>query len=386
MKTIYLDYNATGPVDPLVLDSMLPYLKEVFGNPTSQTHSFGWEAETAVEKSRQKLALLMGCDKQDVFFTSSATESNNWVITGLVKSFFKSDPIHVISTEIEHKSVLEPLAEWLALGKLEVTLVKPNRQGLVDPQEILRNIRSNTKLVSVIWVQNEIGTVQPVHEISEIARNHNAFFHTDATQAIGKIPLNLQSSKIDFLSLSGHKMYAPKGVGALFSRPYNSAIKLHPLLLGGGQESSMRSGTLNVPGIVGLGTAAELALKYLPDEPTRLQQLRDFLFENLKENFPNVELNGDLIQRAPNNLNLYFKNYRLPAVFNGLAVSQSSACSSGVTSTSHVLQAIGLNSEQAQKCLRLSLGRFTTKEDLLGAVEILKKSIVPLTSSSLKNF
>ncbi len=374
---IYLDYNSSTPVDPAVLKEMTPYFMENFGNPSSQSHTWGWTAENAVQKSRSQIANLLHCDPKEIFFTSGATESNNWVLFGLFHQFHKmNQKVHIISSPIEHNSVVNTL-NYLKQFGVEVDWLTPNRFGLIHPQEIKQKLKPHTKLISLMWVNNEIGSINPMEEIGALAREHQIYFHTDGTQAVGKIKINLQNDKIDLLSLSGHKIYGPKGIGVLYKRKIHPHVHLDPLLFGGGQENGERSGTLNVPGIVGIGHACALISENIDGEIQHLRQLSEQFFSQIKNLYPEVQLNGpqDFTQRSPMNLSLTFPEYLgtdLSSRLVGLGVSSGSACSTGKIASSHVLKGIGLSPMEAARTLRISIGRMTTTEDIAQAVSIFK--------------
>jgi cysteine desulfurase len=373
VKPIYLDYNSTTPVDPEVFKAMQPYFCEAFGNPSSETHSWGWEAATAVRTARTQVADLLGAQTSEIVFTSGATESNNWVFQSLVKSFLP-EKIHVITSPTEHASVLEPLQFLENVGAIELSYFSVDHEGLIDPQELLRLVRPNTKLVSVMWVQNETGVIQNLETLGQLCRQHKIYLHTDATQALGKIEIDLKQSPIDLMSFSAHKIYGPKGIGGLFIRSKNPSVRLLPLFYGGDQEKGFRSGTLNVPGIVGLGKACEILNQAGENFRHRTQELGDFFWRELSLRFPEVKLNGSLSRKAANTWNLNFEVYKINLPVPGLALSQGSACQSGHLGGSHVLKAMGMSQKAINSSFRLSFGRNTTQEQLLFAIDQISKA------------
>ncbi len=370
MNPLYLDYHATTPVDPRVLSEMLPYFTERFGNPHSKQHAWGWDARDATEKARAQVAALINASASEIVFTSGATESNNFAIRGAMAACATRGR-HVITVATEHKSVLDVCT---ALGRdgCDVTVLGVKTTGLIDLDELRAAFRPETVLVSVMAANNEIGTLQPMADIGAIAHEHGALLHTDAAQAAGKIPIDVQAMSIDLLSLTGHKFYGPKGCGALFVRRMKPRLALPAQLLGGGQENGLRSGTLNVPGIVGLGRAAELCRLEMPAEASRLGALRDRLLHGLRNRVADVRVNGTLECRLPHNLHVSFpavEGEKLLMALGDLAVSTGSACSSGSQAPSHVLQAIGAATEEAGASIRFGLGRSTQAQDVDFAVE-----------------
>jgi cysteine desulfurase len=375
-KPVYLDYQATTPCDPRVVEKMLPYFTEMFGNAHSVTHSFGWQAEEAVELAREQVAGLIGADAKEIVFTSGATEANNLAIKGLAR-FYGTRKNHIVTTAIEHKCVLEA-ARRLEREGFDVTVLGVKPDGLVDLAELEAAITERTLLVSVMAVNNEIGVIQPLAEIGALCRAKGAFFHSDAAQALGKIPLDVEALNIDLLSLSGHKVYGPKGIGALYLRR-KPRIRLAAEMDGGGQERGLRSGTLPTPLIVGFGEACRLAGIEMEEEARRLRGLRDRLYQGVAGRLEGVGLNGHRDQRIAGNLNLSFAWVEGDQLLRGLtdiAVSTGSACSAATLEPSYVLRALGLNSELAHASLRIGLGRFTTEEEvdcaidaIVGAVE-----------------
>lgn len=377
IKKIYLDYNATTPVDPKVLDKMLPYFTENFGNPSSANHSWGWTAESAVKKSREQVASLLNCRPQELFFTSGASESNNWMLFGLVSKLKQENPnekIHILTSRAEHSSIINSMKAAQELG-VEVEFLPVNSYGQVELETIKKSIKSHTKLISVIWINNEIGTINPIQEIGEVAHANKIYFHTDATQAVGKLPINLKQLKIDLLSFSGHKLYGPKGIGALFIRHSNPFVEINPLIYGGGQEQGQRSGTLNVPGIVGLGEACEICKNEMSFESIRIKKLHDYLTERILSEIPGCQINGHPSERATNCISATFNQTSIDLVLpklSTLGISMSAACGSGRTHISHVLQAIGLTELQANSTIRISLGRWTSEDEIKETFSILK--------------
>ena len=362
-RPIYLDNHATTPVDPVVLDAMLPYFTEKFGNAGSAGHSYGWEASAAVKYTREAIAQSINAEPEEIIFTSGATESNNLAIKGVAEAYF-SQGKHIVTVQTEHRAVLDPCAYLETLG-FEVTYLSVQSNGLLDVDELAKALRKDTVLVSVMAANNEIGVLQPIAEIGQLCHERGVLFHCDAAQAIAKIPLDVQAQKIDLLSITAHKIYGPKGIGALYVRRKNPRVNLASQLHGGGQEREKRSGTLYVPQIVGFGKAIEVALEHQPAENQRLRELRDRLWNQIKT-IPSCYLNGDLDQRLPHNLNVSFDDVDGAALLLGLrstvALSSGSACSSG--KPSHVLQAIGRTKAQCLASLRFGIGRSTTIADI----------------------
>lgn len=379
MERIYLDYNASTPVDPKVLEVMLPYFTQEFGNPSSQTHSFGWAAQMAVQKARNQVANLIGAKAVEVVFTSGATESNSLAILGTIEAFKKSNPgkkIHVLTSAAEHNSVLESCRQIIEQG-VEVEFLPVNSYGQIELETLRAAIKPETRLMSFIWANNEVGSINPIAEIGKLAKEKNILLHVDGTQACGKFPVNVNDANIDLLSLSGHKMYGPKGVGALYIRAQNPRVELIPQIRGGGQERGFRSGTLNVPGIVGLGAACSVAQTLVESEGERLKDLASEFFSGLKRAFPDVELNGHPTERIPGQLSLYIPGIKAASLLprmSQLAMSATSACSSGSGHASHVLKAMGL-SERADHSLRMSFGRQSSPQTMSRALEILIASL-----------
>lgn len=362
----YFDYNATTPVDPAVLEVMLPYFSTHFGNAASRTHVYGAVAEEAVAKARKQLAGLLKADPKDVVFTSGATESINLALKGVWEAN-RQRGNHIITVSTEHKAVLDTCEHLARLGA-DITFLNPDADGLITAEQVAAAIRPDTLLVSVMAANNETGVIQPIQEIGAVAHQHGTLFHTDATQAIGKIALSWVDSPIDLLSLSGHKFYGPKGIGALLARP---EVKLTAQQDGGRHERGRRSGTLNVPGIVGLGEAARLAQQHLPAEQVRLAVLRDRLEAGILAEIPQASVNGSRQFRLPNTTNIAFAGVDgelLLMSLNEIAVSNGSACTSASTLPSHVLKAMGLTDDLAYSSVRFSLGRFTTEADVEAAI------------------
>ncbi len=362
---IYLDNNATTPVDPRVLDAMLPYFREKFGNAASRTHRFGWEAEAAVDQAREQVAALLNATAKEIIWTSGATESNNIAVKGAAQ-MYKDKGRHIITQVTEHKAVLDP-AKYLQTLGFEVTFLPVDRTGRVEVDRLRGAIRPDTILVSIMMANNEIGTIQPIAEIGAVCKEKGVIFHTDATQAFGKVPIDVQAMGIDLLSCSGHKVYGPKGVGALYVRRKDPRVRCEPVLHGGGHERGMRSGTLNVPGIVGLGKAAEIAGQEMGAESVRQGGLRDRLWANLSENLDEVYRNGHAVHCLPNTLNVsfaYVEGEALMMGFSNIAVSSGSACTSASLEPSYVLKALEVGDELAHSSIRFSLGRFNTADEI----------------------
>lgn len=382
-QPVYLDYNATTPVDERVFEAMRPYFFEKFGNAASRTHRYGWEAEEAVEKARAQVASLIGAESpKTIIFTSGATESNNLAIKGVLGAL--KHPGHVITEKTEHKCVLDSCKEMEKQGH-EVTYLDVDSYGMVDPEAVRRAINEKTVLISIMWANNEIGTIQPIAEIGRIARERKIYFHSDAVQAVGKIPVDVRDVGIDLLSISAHKMYGPKGVGALYIGRRQPPIRIAPLLHGGGHERGKRSGTLAVPNIVGLGAACEVAAKEMPTEAPRLARLRDRIKDQIFEKLDFVELNGHPTKRLPNNMNISFRYIEAESLIMGMpdvAVAAGSACTSGSIEPSYVIKALGGDLERAHSSVRFGLGRKTTEEEIDFAVETLVKAVGRLRALS----
>ena len=364
-RPLYLDYHATTPVDPRVLEEMLPYFTERFGNPHSRQHAWGWDAEKAVDRARAQVASLINASPSEITFTSGATESNNLALKGAAERL-RERGMHIVTVATEHKSVLDTCRRLAERG-FELTVVGVEPGGVVKVDELRRAMKPGTILVSVMAANNEIGTVQPLAEIARIAHDAGALLHTDAAQAAGKIPIDVKAAGIDLLSLTAHKFYGPKGSGALFVRRARPRLSLPAQIDGGGQEGGLRSGTLNVPGIVGLGRAAGICEAEMAEESARLKSLRDRLLAGIRAEVPDVIVNGTMEGRLPHNLHVSFDGIEGEALLmalGDLAVSTGSACSSGSQSASHVLQAIGAAGDRARASIRFGLGRTTTKEEV----------------------
>jgi cysteine desulfurase len=362
---IYLDNNATTRPDPRVVDAMLPFLREHYGNAASRSHAFGWAAESAVETARKQVAALIGADPREIVWTSGATESDNLALKGVAETYAAQGD-HVVTVATEHKAILDTAHHLERQGK-RVTILPVDSHGLIDLNQLQDAMTDRTVLVSVMLGNNEIGTVQPIAEIGRMCRERGILFHTDATQGTGKISVDVGAMSVDLLSLSAHKIYGPKGVGALFVRRRNPHVRLAIQMDGGGHERGMRSGTLNVPGIVGFGAAAELCRQEMPSEAPHTKALRDRLQEGLQAGLDGILLNGHPIERLPGTLNVCLEGIdadALQVAVPELAVSAGSACTSASITPSHVLKAIGRTDAQARSSLRFSLGRFTTEAEI----------------------
>ena len=371
---VYLDYSATTPIDPRVVEAMLPYLTEKFGNPASRSHQYGWEAEAAVENARAEVAALVNADPKEIVWTSGATEANNLAIKGAA-NFYQSKGKHLITLKTEHKAVLDTMRELERQG-FEVTYLDVLPNGLVDMAALEAALRPDTILVSIMAVNNEIGVIQPIAEIGELLRSKGILFHVDAAQATGKIDIDLSKLKVDLMSFSAHKTYGPKGIGALYVRR-KPRVRLEAQMHGGGHERGMRSGTLATFLIVGMGEAFRLARLEMKAENERIRALRDRLFKGLSD-LPEIYVNGDLEHRVPHNLNIsfaYVEGESLMMAVKDIAVSSGSACTSASLEPSYVLRALGLTDELAHSSIRFSIGRFTTAEEIDFTVDLLHKQI-----------
>jgi cysteine desulfurase len=362
---IYFDNHATTQVDPRVVQAMLPYFTEKFGNAASRNHPFGWAGEEAVENARAQVASLIGATPKEIIFTSGATESDNLMIKG-VAEMYREKGNHIITQAIEHKAVLDSCKRLEKEG-FEVTYLPVGKDGRVNPEDVRKAITPKTILITIMYANNEIGIINPVQEIGRIAKEHGVFFASDGVQAVGKIPVDVQKDNIDLLAISAHKIYGPKGVGALYVRRRNPRVQLAAIIDGGGHERGMRSGTLNVPGIVGLGAACEIAQKEMAQESVRLAKLRDRLKAGLEAKLDEVFVNGSLEHRLPNNLNMsfaYVEGESLLMGINDIAVSSGSACTSATLEPSYVLKALGVGEDLAHTSIRFGLGRFNTEEEV----------------------
>jgi cysteine desulfurase len=362
---IYMDCHATTPVDPRVLDAMLPFFKERFGNAASRNHSFGWQAEEAVEAARKQIAELIGATAREIIITSGATESDNLAIKGAAR-MYREKGDHIITVVTEHKAVLDTCKHLQKEG-FQVTYLPVNRDGLIDLDRLRDAITAKTILISVMAANNEIGVLQPVAEIGRIARERGVLFHTDAVQSAGKVPFDVESMNVDMASLSAHKMYGPKGVGALYVRRRNPRVLLEPIIDGGGHERGMRSGTLNVPGIVGMGRASAIARAGMAEEAARVASLRDRLLAGMRSGLDEIFVNGSMEHRLPGNLNVSFAYVEGESLLMGVsdvAVSSGSACTSATLEPSYVLKALGVGDDLAHSSIRFGLGRFNTEEEV----------------------
>src|SRR6186713_3179690 len=362
---IYMDYHATTPVDPRVVEAMLPYFTQQFGNAASRNHAFGWEAEEAVENARKQVADLIGASAKEVIFTSGATESNNLAIKG-VAEMYREKGNHVITCVTEHKAVIDTCKKLEKQG-MRVTYLPVQKDGRISLDDLRAAITAKTILITIMTANNEIGVLQPIAEIGAIAKEKGILFHTDAVQAVGKVPFDVNQNKVDLVSLSGHKFYGPKGVGALYVRRRNPRVLLAEQISGGGHERGMRSGTLNVPGIVGLGAAAALAKAEMSTESARLSAMRDRLNKKLHDNLDEIYINGSVEHRLPHNLNIsfaYVEGESLLMGINDVAVSSGSACTSASLEPSYVLKALGAGDDLAHSSIRFGLGRWTTEAEV----------------------
>ena len=370
MNKIYLDNNSTTKLDPQVFDAMIPYFNEKYGNASSKTHYFGWEAEAAIEIARKNISDLIKCESSEIVFTSGATESNNISLHNIL-NLNKS---HLITMSIEHKAVLD-VCSYLESKNINVSYLKPNKNGLINLKKIKESITKETGLVSIMHANNEIGVIQPIKEIGGICRKNNILFHVDAAQSFGKIDIDVKKMNIDLLSISGHKIYGPKGIGALY---INKNKKIKPLFFGGSQENNVRPGTLPVPLIVGIGEASKIASEKMESDFNYILKLKNLLLNQIKKEIPDVIINGDFKNRIPGNLNLSFPCIEGQSIVTSLskvAASSGSACSSSVPKPSHVLLDIGLNKQLIQSSIRIGIGRFNTEDEILIAAENIIRTV-----------
>ncbi|MBI3484511.1 MAG: IscS subfamily cysteine desulfurase [Acidobacteria bacterium] len=380
---IYMDYHATTPVDPRVLEAMIPYFTQNFGNAASRNHAFGWTAEEAVENARAQIARLVGASPKEIIFTSGATESDNLAIKG-VAEMYREKGNHIITQVTEHKAVLDTCKRLEKAG-CEVTYLPVEKDGRISLDDLRRAITPKTILISIMYANNEIGVVQPIAEIGKLAKEKGVFFHVDGVQAVGKIPVDVQKDNIDLLSISAHKLYGPKGVGALYVRRRNPRVQLAAIIDGGGHERGMRSGTLNVTGIVGFGKACELCQNEMAGESERLRRLRDRLKENFFGKLDEIFINGSMTERLPHNLNIsfaYVEGESLLMGINDVAVSSGSACTSATLEPSYVLKALGVGEDLAHTSIRFGLGRFTTQEEVDYVADRVIETVVRLRELS----
>ena len=383
VASIYMDNHATTRPDPRVVEAMLPYLTDDYGNSASRTHSYGWRAEEAVTRARTQVARLLNADPKEILFTSGATESNNIAIRGLLRAAAARGD-HLVTAATEHPAVLDVVRDVEEQG-IRATILPVDRDGRVDPEAVRAAITPRTVLVTLMAANNEVGTLLPIAAIGAICRERGVTFHTDAAQAAGKVPLDTQAMNIDLLSISGHKVHGPKGVGALYVRRKNPRVILEPIMSGGGQERGLRPGTLNVPGIVGLGAAIDIVRAAMPAEPERLRALRDRFEAGLVARVPDIVVNGHPVERLPHNLNVSFEGVEGEALLlalDGVAVSSGSACTSEKREPSHVLKAMGVSDTMAQTSLRFGLGRFNTEEEIDEVIERVAGAVARLREIS----
>ncbi len=383
-RVVYLDNHATTPVDPRVLEAMLPYFSERFGNAASRSHRFGWQAEEAVETARGQIAALIGAQPRDVIFTSGATESDNLAIKGVVE-FLAERGEHVITAVTEHNAVLDPCRALERAGRARLTVLPVDRTGQVDPDAVCAALTPRTVLISLMHANNEIGTLHPIATVGRIAKQAGVLFHCDAAQSVGKVPVDVEALGVDLLSLTAHKLYGPKGIGALWVRGRNPRVRLAAQMHGGGHERGMRSGTLNVPGIVGFGAACAIAAGEMGAEGARVARLRERLWRGLAARLEAITVHGHAEERLPGNLNVGFTGIdgdSLMAALPDVAVSSGSACTSATLEPSHVLRAVGLDDEAAHGAIRFGLGRFNTDADVDYAVERVAQEVTRLRTLS----
>jgi len=380
---IYMDNNSTTRCDPRVVDAMLPYFTEKYGNAASRNHSFGWDAEEGVDQARKQIAKVINADPKEIVFTSGATESNNLALKG-VAEMYREKGDHIITSSTEHRAVIDT-AKALEKKGLKVTYLPVDKTGMVNPDELRSAITDKTIMISIMFANNEIGTIHPVKEIGKIAKEKGILFHCDATQAVGKIPVDVQETGIDLMSFTGHKIYGPKGIGALYVRRKAPRVRLVPMIDGGGHERGMRSGTLPVPLIVGFGKAIELCEQEMQAETIRIKALRDRLQEGIMGSMEEVYINGHPTERLPGNLNISFAYVEGEALLMGvkeIALSSGSACTSATLEPSYVLRALGVGSDLAHSSIRFGLGRFTTSEEVDYTIDRMKKAVNHLREMS----
>ncbi len=381
---IYMDYHATTPVDPRVVEAMIPYFSSTFGNAASRNHSFGWEAEEGVDKARKQIAsLINAASPKEIIFTSGATESDNLAIKGVAEMYSEKGN-HIITAVTEHKAVLDT-CQRLEKHGIEVTYLPVDKEGLISLDELRSAITDKTILVSIMHANNEIGVVQPIAEIGKICKEKDILFHSDAVQSAGKVPLDVQAMDVDMVSLSAHKMYGPKGVGAIYVRRRNPRVQLSPIIDGGGHERGMRSGTLNVPGIVGFGKACEIAQEEMAKEGERLHKLRDRLLNGLQDKLDEIFINGSMEHRLPHSINISFAYVEGESLLMGIddvAVSSGSACTSNTLEPSYVLKALGVGDDLAHTSIRFGMGRFTTEEEVDYVINRVSEAVIRLRELS----
>lgn len=380
---IYLDNHSTTPCDPRVLEMMLPYFTEKFGNAASRNHSFGWEAEEAVEVARKQMAHLIHADSKEIIFTSGATESDNLALQGVVE-MYREKGNHIITSSTEHRAVIDT-AKYLEKKGVKVTFLPVDKAGMVSPDDVRNAITDQTILISIMMANNEIGTINPIAAIGKVAKDKGVLFHCDATQGVGKIPVNVQEMGIDLMSFTAHKIYGPKGVGALYVRRKAPRVRLEAMMYGGGHERGMRSGTLAVPLIVGFGKACELCEQEMSTESVRMAKMRDRLQEGIMGSMDEVYLNGHPTERLPNNLNISFAYVEGEALLMGvkeIALSSGSACTSATLEPSYVLRALGVGSDLAHSSIRFGLGRFNTDEEVEYTIDRMIKAVTHLREMS----
>ncbi|HJM84259.1 MAG TPA: IscS subfamily cysteine desulfurase [Candidatus Marinimicrobia bacterium] len=370
MKQIYLDNQATTPLDPEVFSAMSPWFTEKFGNASSRNHTYGWEAEEAVEIARESVAAIIGSLPKEIIFTSGATEANNIALQGAAKNY-QNQGRHIITLKTEHKAVID-VCQHLSEDGFDITYLPVDKDGMLNVNKFEDAIRDDTIFASVMHVNNEIGVIQPIKELGAICKNKNVLFHVDAAQSVGKIPLNIDDMGIDLLSISAHKFYGPKGVGALYIRRKDPRVQLQPVMFGGGHERGVRSGTLPVPNIVGMGRACDLAADVMNEENLKITTLRDALLQGIRDKNPNALVNGSMEKRVAGNLNMSFpgvNNEAIIAAIPEIAISSGSACTTSTMEPSHVLLALGMSKEEAYSSLRFGIGRFNTEQDIHIAVK-----------------
>jgi len=383
VKQIYLDNQATTPLDPEVFSAMSPWFTEKFGNASSRNHTYGWEAEEAVEIARESVAAIIGSLPKEIIFTSGATEANNIALQGAAKNY-QSQGRHIITLKTEHKAVMD-VCQHLSKDGFDITYLPVDKDGIFDINKFENAIRDDTILASVMHVNNEIGVIQPIKELGDICKNKGVIFHVDAAQSVGKIPINVDDMGIDLLSISAHKFYGPKGIGSLYIRRKEPRIQLQPIIFGGGHERGIRSGTLPVPNIVGMGRACDLADNIMDEENLKITMLRDALLQGIRNENPNTLVNGSMEYRVAGNLNMSFpgvNNEAIIATIPEIAISSGSACTTSTIEPSHVLLALGMSKEEAYSSLRFGIGRFNTEEDIHIAVKNINGCMKKLSKMS----